>query len=63
MPKVLISDAMDNVAEKILASNNIEVDVKTDFTPEELIKNTKFQRWAGVQVIKAALGIPIIPGR
>ncbi len=39
MPKVLISDAMDNVAEKILASNNIEVDVKTDFTPEELIKN------------------------
>ena len=30
MPKVLISDAMDNVAEKILSSNNIEVDIKTD---------------------------------
>jgi D-3-phosphoglycerate dehydrogenase len=37
MPKVLISDAMDNIAEKILVSNNIDVDVKTDFTVEELI--------------------------
>jgi len=39
MPKVLISDAMDSVAEKILLSNNIEVDVITDFGVEELIKN------------------------
>ena len=39
MPKVLISDAMDSVAEKILLSNNIEVDVITDFGAEELIKN------------------------
>ena len=37
MPKVLISDSMDNIAEKILSSNNIDVDVKTDFTVEELI--------------------------
>ena len=36
MPKILISDAMDNIAEKILISNNIDVDVKTDFTVEEL---------------------------
>ena len=27
MPKVLISDAMDDIAEKILLSNNIKVDV------------------------------------
>jgi len=37
MPKVLISDAIDNIVEKILVSNNIDVDVKTDFTVEELI--------------------------
>ena len=39
MPKVLISDAMDSIAEKILLSNNIVVDVKTDFTADELIEN------------------------
>ena len=39
MPKVLISDAMDTIAEKILLSNNIEVDVKTNLEPNELIKN------------------------
>jgi len=37
MPKVLISDAMDKIAEQILVSNNIDVDVKTDFTFEELM--------------------------
>tara|TARA_Y100001970_G_scaffold148135_1_gene181805 strand:+ start:7951 stop:8889 length:939 start_codon:yes stop_codon:yes gene_type:complete len=39
MPKVLISDAMDNIAEKILLSNNIKVDVITNFAPDELVKN------------------------
>ena len=39
MPKVLISDAMDSIAEKILISNNIKVDVKTDFTVDQLIEN------------------------
>nr|MBT6353624.1 hydroxyacid dehydrogenase [Pelagibacteraceae bacterium] len=38
MPKVLISDAMDVIAEKILLENNIDVDVKTDFTFNELIE-------------------------
>ena len=42
---------MDIVAEKILASNNIEVDVKTDFTPEELIKN--IQNYDGLIVRSA----------
>jgi len=36
MPKVLISDAMDSIAEKILISNKIDVDVKTDFNIKEL---------------------------
>ena len=39
MPKVLISDAMDKIAEQILVSNNIDVDVKTDFTIQELMMN------------------------
>ena len=39
MPKVLISDTMDSIAEKILLSNNIEVDVITDFSIEDLIAN------------------------
>ena len=39
MPKVLISDAMDEIAEKILLSNNIKVDVITNFTPDELNQN------------------------
>ena len=30
---------MDSVAQKILSSNNIQVDEKTDFEPDELIKN------------------------
>jgi len=36
MPKVLISDAMDSIAEKILMSNKIDVDIKTDFKTDEL---------------------------
>jgi D-3-phosphoglycerate dehydrogenase / 2-oxoglutarate reductase len=36
MPKVLISDAMDSIAEKILMSNKIDVDIKTDFNSDEL---------------------------
>ncbi len=42
MTKVLISDAMDDIAEKILLSNNIEVDVITNFTPDELNQNIIF---------------------
>ena len=38
MPKILISDAMDSIAEKILTSNNFDVEVKTNFTNEELIE-------------------------
>ena len=36
MPKILISDAMDNIASEILLKNNLDVEIKTDLTPEEL---------------------------
>ncbi len=51
MPKVLISDAMDSIAEKILTSNNIDVDVKTDFTVEELL--VKIEQYDGLIVRSA----------
>ena len=36
MPKILISDAMDSIAEKILTSNKIDVDIKTNLNTDEL---------------------------
>ena len=36
MPKILISDAMDNIASEILLKNNLNVETKTNLTPEEL---------------------------
>jgi len=39
MSKVLISDTMDSIAENILTKNNIEVDVKTELSVNELIEN------------------------
>ena len=38
MPKILISDAMDNIASEILLKNNLEVEIKTNFKPDELNK-------------------------
>ncbi len=38
MPKVLISDKMSSTAERIFEENGIEVDVRTDLTPEELVE-------------------------
>jgi len=38
MPKVLISDSMSNIAQKIFEKNNIQFDVKTGLTEEEIIK-------------------------
>ena len=38
MPKVLISDSMSNVAQKIFEKNNISVDVKTGLPEDEIIK-------------------------
>ncbi len=38
MPKVLISDSMSKIAQKIFEKNNISVDVKTGLSEEEIIK-------------------------
>jgi len=36
MHKILISDAMDNIASEILLKNNFDVETKTNLTPDEL---------------------------
>ena len=36
MPKVLISDSMSNIAQKIFEKNNIQFDVKTGLSEEEI---------------------------
>jgi len=38
MPKILISDALSNLANEVFERNNIEVDTQTDLTPGELKK-------------------------
>ena len=38
MPKVLISDSMSNIAQKIFEKNKIQFDVKTGLSEEEIIK-------------------------
>ena len=38
MPKVLISDSMSDIAQKIFKKNNIEFDVKIGLSEEEIIK-------------------------
>jgi len=38
MPKVLISDSMSKIAQKIFEKNNIQFDVKTGLSEEEIIK-------------------------
>ena len=38
MPKVLISDSMSNVAQKIFEKNNISVDVKTGLSEDDIVK-------------------------
>ena len=36
MPKILISDALSNLANEVFERNNIEVDTQTDLTTNEL---------------------------
>ena len=36
---------------------------KVYYEPGETISDKRVQRWAAVQVIKAVLGIPIVPGK
>ena len=51
----------NQVAKKIESGkSNIK---KIYYEPRGTIKDKKLQKWAVVQVIKAVLGIPIVPGK
>ena len=51
----------DQLAKKIESGkSNIK---KIYYEPRGTIKDKKLQKWAAVQVIKAVLGIPIVPGK
>ena len=48
MPKVLISDSIDGIAEKILKSNHIDVDVITDLNSNQLNQASFFDFISGM---------------
>ena len=60
-PKEIPKYVKKEVSKKInITKTNIE---NTYSEPKKLITSTKAQRWAAVQVIKAFLGIPVVPGK
>ena len=60
-PKQLPSQIKLKVAKKIQTKKK---DLKNLYSnPYDLIKSKKAQKWAGLQVVKVFLGIPIVPGK
>jgi len=60
-PKKIPSEIRLKVARKIKEKKaNLK---KIISTPKDSINLSKVQRWAGIQLVKAFLGIPIIPGK
>ena len=60
-PEKLPDEIRSQVAKKIKDTKH---DIKRLYTdPEGSIDSVKMQRWAAIQVVKAFLGIPIIPGK
>ena len=60
-PEKLPEEIKSQVAKKI---EETKLNIKKLYTnPEGSINKEKMQKWAAVQVVKAFIGIPIIPGR
>ena len=60
-PKKLPGEIKLHLVKKIEAKKK---EIKSLYrSPEGLITSTRVRRWAGVQIVKAFLGIPIIPGK
>ena len=60
-PKDLPIIIKNEMAKKIeIKKNKVR---KIYYEPRKTIGDKKIQKWAAVQVIKAVLGIPIIPGK
>ena len=60
-PEEIPKYVKEGISKKIdITKTNIE---NTYSEPKKLITSAKAQRWAAVQVIKAFLGIPVVPGK
>jgi len=60
-PEEIPKYVKEGISKKIdITKTNIE---KTYSEPKKLITSTRAQRWAAIQVIKAFLGIPVVPGK
>ena len=63
-PEELPKELKKQVAKKIKAKRNELTELKKLFSePGTIITSRKAQQWAGIQIVKIFLGIPIIPGR
>ncbi len=63
-PEEIPKELKLQVAKKIKAKRNELSELKKLFSePENIMTSKKVQQWAGLQIVKIFLGIPIVPGR
>ena len=63
-PEKIPKELKQRVAKKIKAKRNELSQLKKLFSePENIMTSKKVQQWAGLQIVKIFLGIPIVPGR
>ena len=60
-PKKIPTEVKSKIAMKIEKTKNQLKELYN--SPGEIITEDKVQRWAAIQVFKAFLGIPVIPGK
>jgi len=60
-PSSLPKELKSHIASKIKKTKQ-EIS-KLQETPSDIFTSSKIQKWTGIQLVKAFLGIPIIPGR
>ena len=60
-PKNLPNKVSEKIKEMV---NEQQSDLKNLYdNPNEIFKSKKVRRWAGIQVVKVFLGIPVVPGK
>ena len=63
-PKDIPKELKLQIAKKIKTKRNELSQLKKLFSePENIMTSKKVQQWAGLQIVKIFLGIPIVPGR
>ena len=63
-PEEIPKELRTQVVKKIETKKNELNELKKIYSePESIFKSKKMQRWAGIQVVKIFLGIPIMPGK